>query len=147
MRATAGACPALTALRHDRNSIVGMTDISATMMKIESFPRKAWLWKIIGRALLEIEDAHQPDREQDGRRSAQHRIGDLQLAGAGKRQLAADQDELDRKRRHQRERRNVMEKGEQRSHLFVSFWHALAGDELAGPEYPTRAHFPCVRTG
>src|SRR5277367_4343664 len=38
-----GTCPALSAPRQDKNSIVGMIDNSPTMMKSENLVRKAWL--------------------------------------------------------------------------------------------------------
>jgi hypothetical protein len=40
-----GTCPALIESRQDKNSRVGTTDNSPTMMKSANFVRKAWLWK------------------------------------------------------------------------------------------------------
>src|SRR5271169_4556570 len=72
--------------------------------------------KIVTRALLEKEHPQQADDEQRARRNAEHEVGDLQPARRGNRQLRADQHELDRERRDEGERAEVMEEGEECGH-------------------------------
>src|SRR5215510_14955555 len=71
---------------------------------------------IIGRALLEIEHAQQPDDQEHGGRDAEHGVGDKQPQRIRTRDLLADQHELDRDRRYQRKCHQVMQKCEQRGH-------------------------------
>ena len=42
---TLGTCPCLTALRHDRNAMVGMIDTRPMMMNSDSLAMKVQVWK------------------------------------------------------------------------------------------------------
>ena len=72
--------------------------------------------KIISCALLEIEHPQKPDDEQRGGGNAVHRIGGEQPPRGRCRQLLADQDDLHGDSGNKRERRQVMEEGEQCRH-------------------------------
>ena len=76
-----GTWPAPIALRHDRNSIVGMIDTSAMTTNSENFVRKAW--PIVIRPFLQEKHADQPDEQQRAGSDAKHHVGDLQPARGG----------------------------------------------------------------
>src|SRR5207249_4556933 len=107
--------------------------------------------EVVGRPLLEIEDAEQADSQHHARRHAENHVDEPQPPGGSEVELAPDQDEFDPQGGDQGECCKVVEKSEEGSHLSGLIIPVLRSARLPQSSSPPKSchHLPrtTARTG